>query len=848
MGRSPLAGFISASVLALALAFLTATARVALAAGATVSIGDVNTDNFPEVAVRFTAVDAQGMSLPDLTPDRVQVIHNGQNVPEPRLESVSTAQEGLAVVLAVDTSGSMRGQPLVDAQNAARALVTKMADNDRVAILAFDQRVRLVQEFTGDRGALNAAIDRLDVGADTRLYDAIGEASRSIANQPLGRRAMIVISDGEDTKSNASLDDAVSRAKEARVPVFIIGFGEVMADPMRRIADETGGRYGEAPDSSALTNAVGAIAESLRRFYLLKYFAPDGRPTDNDIVVLVKVGDEEARDDGKFNAPPMPPLEIELASPAAGSTVRDQVELKPTLKNAGRPDEVEYLLDGQTLHRTSAPPFDFTWDSKQTSPGEHELAIRARVGDRQAQKQLKVTVAPPIQVTIKAPDGNLSGSVTLQADVEAGSPVVSVDWSVDGQSIGQATAAPFSVAWDTSKNGAGEHRLSAEAKDQRGNVARAERTVRVAAPGAQPSGTSGATPSATSSANATATPEGEKSAREEFEEKLKGREGAIGLGILLLLIVLIVVFVLLRRGKRRGGMPARPPGAFPGPGAQYTPHPQQFTPPPPTGLGGADATILPPGPATQQVSAFPQSPGPVQGPTTAQGPSTQGGAQNPGFATQSFDPPTPEGLPLDRGTVVGDPGTYPGQPSTVPGDPTTQQGTVVPREPQTLHSTSQPGVWDSGATQFGGQTLSPGADRPHDTSTGAVLGATHTGPDGPPTPMFGAAPSVGMTRASVVVMEGSSPARTWFLGQEQVIGREPGAHGIRISDPAASRQHGRISWQGGGYVYQDLSPVNPTRVNGQPASGAVILKPGDRLTIGRTELVFYADTGSAGTA
>ncbi|HWA16645.1 MAG TPA: hypothetical protein VG817_09435, partial [Gemmatimonadales bacterium] len=84
----------------------------ALAADPLLVINQVSLDRFPEVAVYFTAVDSSGLPITDVSKDRVQVLHNGRSVPDLSLELAESEQEGLAVVVAVDTSGSMRGKPI----------------------------------------------------------------------------------------------------------------------------------------------------------------------------------------------------------------------------------------------------------------------------------------------------------------------------------------------------------------------------------------------------------------------------------------------------------------------------------------------------------------------------------------------------------------------------------------------------------------------------------------------------------------------------------------------------------------------------------------------------------------
>src|SRR3712207_5933827 len=114
------------SALVLTATVVLAPSRPTVAADTLVVINQVSLDRFPEVAVYFTAVDSAGLPITDLSKDRVQVLHNGRSVPDLALELAESEQDGLALAVAVDTSGSMQGQPLDTARGAVRGLLERM--------------------------------------------------------------------------------------------------------------------------------------------------------------------------------------------------------------------------------------------------------------------------------------------------------------------------------------------------------------------------------------------------------------------------------------------------------------------------------------------------------------------------------------------------------------------------------------------------------------------------------------------------------------------------------------------------------------------------------------------------
>jgi VWFA-related protein len=494
------------SALLLTVLLVFGPSRAGLAADTLVVINQISLDRFPEVAIYFTALDSSGLPITDIGRDRLQLLHNGRPIPELALDLADTEQDGLAVAVAVDTSGSMQGAPLETARASVRQLLEQMGPRDRAALVAFGRTVEVAQDLTNDREALNRALDGLTAGGDTALYDGTFQAISLAAQHSLGRRAVVVITDGEDTHSNLTLDDVIGKAREANTPVSVIGLGEVKLEAVQRLTTVSGGSLGIAPSPEQLAERMGQVADRLRKQYVVRYRAPDSRPPENELELVLNQDGQQVRTAQRFPAPPIPPLTISLADLAPGSTVRGKVDLRPTIPNDPKVDRVEYALDGAPLGTVTDAPYAFTWDTSTVPPGEHTLTVVARLGEQEAQQSLPLKVVPAIQVSIKLPgDQNVSGRVKLQTEIDAPSRIASVEWAADGQPIGTAAQPPFEVEWDTAGLPAGEHTLTAQAKDEAGNVGQAGQTVRVQAP----SPGAGASPAAGSpAANTTAKPGG----------------------------------------------------------------------------------------------------------------------------------------------------------------------------------------------------------------------------------------------------------------------------------------------------------------------------------------------------
>jgi VWFA-related protein len=751
--------------LLLALSQVLVLTRPALAADPLLVINQVLLDGFPEVTVYFTAVDGEGLPMTDVERDRLQVIHNGRSLPEFDLSLVNIEQEGLALVLAIDVSGSMKGKPLDDARASANIFLDRMGPRDRIALIAFNQKVQVVQELTDDRGALERALNSLYAEGDTAVYDAVFQAATMAAGQPLGRRAVVIITDGEDTKSSLTLDDAIAKAREGSTPVSVIGLGDVKPDALRRIALTTGGSFGIAPDSDQLAGRIEQVSDLLRKQYVLHYQAPDSRQPDNEVEVVLSQAGRQIRSAQRFAAPPMPALDVNLADLAPGTTVRGLVVLRPTFVNARRVDRVEFLVDGASVQSVTQPPFEFAWDTAKLVPGEHTLTVRARLGDQEAQQDLKLAVAPAIQVAIKGPTGqDVTGKVKLTADVDAAAPAAGVDWAVDGQPIGSVQQPPYEVEWDSTGAAPGDHVVTADARDERGNVARASQTLRivpVVPAAATPGPTVAPTVAATAGATAAPTTAGAATATTAATSTPSGSRSLGGLAsnwwavpALVLGVIAILGLLTFVRSRRR------------------------------------NAVIV--SPVTSSVST------PIR-----MLPDRDERRTSAGSGRQ--DRPT-TGVDVGRGGYGSD---------------------------DTWNDAAPP-VLDhfDDSTRAASDRFDEGSAF-HEAPT-VLMGGFDTAPDNR-TPLPGE-----LGHATLTVSVPGLGTQSWHLGPEQVLGRVEGPDVIVVKDTLVSRRHARITWEHGQFVYRDLGSTNPTLRNGRPIPDPCILADGDRLNVGRAELVFRA--------
>lgn len=361
----------------------------------TLDIDEINADNFPNIEAFVTVSDANGVPIQGLKKADFEVFEDGKTAPIKEVSWRVNKGAVIAVALVIDVSGSMRGKPLDDAKAAAVNFIDSLNPNDWAAVIAFGDTVDLGEpfpridsakemDFTLDHGALKNLVNALEAKekARTPLYDAAFKAVRMTARQPVGRRAVILFTDGKEKAAaeRASImgpEDPIREANRHRIPIFTIGLGEDI-DPayLKRVASGTGGTYEETPDSAKLTELFRKVGDLLKHQYIIKYTSQvlaDGK--EHSLLLKVRALGSEAEDEGvllsKRITPTfdLPPLPAELSQK---TTVRLE-----TVSAHGGVAKVEYLLDGELVHTASSVPCSYVLDPTILRPGDHTLTVKA---------------------------------------------------------------------------------------------------------------------------------------------------------------------------------------------------------------------------------------------------------------------------------------------------------------------------------------------------------------------------------------------------------------------------------------------------------------------------------------
>ena len=250
-----------------------------------VRITQVDNSQFPNVTVYVSATDANGDPV-GLDPEAIQIHENGELMEPVNIQGGGAVVGGEAIpvttMLVIDISGSMdKNDKIGAAKEAARAYVNGMRTGDQAGLITYDTQVYTVQPITSDVPALVSAIDGLQTGSDTAMYNALIEAEKALEGVS-GRNAIIVLTDGMDNQSSSTADDVINGIGESGLSISAIGFGDTTVTGqegldeagLKALAEGAGGQYAFATDSQTLSTLYRQYGQSLQSEYAITYVSP----------------------------------------------------------------------------------------------------------------------------------------------------------------------------------------------------------------------------------------------------------------------------------------------------------------------------------------------------------------------------------------------------------------------------------------------------------------------------------------------------------------------------------------------------------------------------------------------
>ena len=239
------------------------------------------------VNVFVTVTDNHGAPIASLKKDNFQLKEDSLEQKIAVFDKESALP--LSIVLSVDTSLSTRKDLPLELASARRFAHAILRPVDALSLYQFSETVSELTSFTADLKVIDRGIDRIRMGSATALYDAIFLGAQALEPR-VGRKVMVVITDGGDTMSKVDYQEAVRAAETAEAILYSIIIVPIEASAGRdtggehaliQLSADTGGKYFYASSLSQLDEAFRQISDELRTQYLLAYY-PSQRLSDSD--------------------------------------------------------------------------------------------------------------------------------------------------------------------------------------------------------------------------------------------------------------------------------------------------------------------------------------------------------------------------------------------------------------------------------------------------------------------------------------------------------------------------------------------------------------------------------------
>lgn len=354
-----------------------------------------------KLALVVSALGPEGQALAGLTAANFRAEIDGVPLAVSDVYPARSAVAAASVLLLVDVSGSMAGEPIEQAKRALQEFVRGLDPADSVAIIAFDSGVSPILDFTTDRNQINQAIGRLVARGNTALYDAVMAATERIRAAP-GRKFVVLLSDGEATVGLEKREQSLEAARAAGVQFITVGLGaSIDRVYLGELTAASGGRFIEAASPTQLRQEYAEIASVVRNQYQVVLGVPSSVDRSVAAELTLQLNTSRGSVTVKRRLEPLPGarppgFDLSLQGLSANQKVQQPLSLTAAAPAGVNLVAVEYLVDERSVARLTTPPFEYVLDPASLLPGPHIVtAIATDQRGRAAQTQVAFVVAAP---------------------------------------------------------------------------------------------------------------------------------------------------------------------------------------------------------------------------------------------------------------------------------------------------------------------------------------------------------------------------------------------------------------------------------------------------------------------
>ena len=338
-----------------------------------------------EIKSYLSVVDENGEPVRGLTKENFSLTEDSKTM---EVMEVNYAKEApLNIVLVVDTSGSMRGRAVEDLRNAGQEFIARMGEEDKISVIGFNEKISTLIDFSYDHQQVMRSIQQIDAiqNSGTCLYDAAYEAVQKSATLPVGRRAVILLTDGVDETFSGGLcsihtfEDVVALAsdEQTRVPLYTIGLGnKIDQNGLQRLALLTGGKYLFSTDSEDVGMLFNDLADHLNSEYVISYLS-NAAPGTHSLIVTVDSKQVQDQDTRRFLLPEFP-INIKIMSHEDGQSVLGKQVLTASFTGSGAVvDHVRFMINEDLIGIDNEYPYSVEWDFSKASASEQMITVIA---------------------------------------------------------------------------------------------------------------------------------------------------------------------------------------------------------------------------------------------------------------------------------------------------------------------------------------------------------------------------------------------------------------------------------------------------------------------------------------
>ncbi|GAB5493142.1 MAG: hypothetical protein Phog2KO_33570 [Phototrophicaceae bacterium] len=413
----------------------------------TIEITGANASDLPTITITTSVLDSNNLPVAGLTIDDFTLGGDLEGLATiVNVENITLDNLPFATVLLIDTSTSMSGLPLQQAKEAASLFVQSVGDDDPIAIVTFNTRTRLVQDYTTDKDLLLDVINSLQVTGRTALYDAAVLGVEVAASAPVPRRAVILLSDGAEFGGDSlSLrGDGLTNAIQNGVSFYTVGLGfGTDRTFLQELADGTNARNYESPTPAELTAIYGELATLFRTQYVVTLesnIAGDGTVYEFTLQSESSQGATNV-DTGTIRAPIPVPI-VNLDDNLFSVPFSSPVTISPTILADDDLSEILVTVNGEAIE--SNVDGSFTLDPIAYPPETYALEVTATDvdGDVGSDAVNFETAALASEIVLDFESGTvISEPTTITISADGQTPAISTIYTItDGDTSEQFDA------------------------------------------------------------------------------------------------------------------------------------------------------------------------------------------------------------------------------------------------------------------------------------------------------------------------------------------------------------------------------------------------------------------------